>query len=90
MRFTMKHNQRIGVNKKTVIDKAKKAKVDKLRKAIKNIKIPKKIGKIGGKFDFSNLTKLDLKNVDLPDTIEYEKSKGRIHKVRIIPTDREL
>jgi hypothetical protein len=86
----MKHNQRIGVNKKTVIDKAKKAKVDKLRKAIKNIKIPKKIGKIGGKFDFSNLTKLDLKNVDLPDTIEYEKSKGRIHKVRIIPTDREL
>ena len=86
----MKHNQRIGVNKKTVIDKAKKAKVDKLRKAIKNIKIPKKIGKISGKFDFSSLTKLDLKNVDLPDTIEYEKSKGRIHKVRIIPTDREL
>ena len=86
----MKHNQRIGVNKKTVIDKAKKAKVDKLRKAIKNIKIPKKIGKKAGKFDFSSLTKLDLKNVDLPDTIEYEKSKGRIYKVRIIPTDREL
>ena len=83
----MKHNQRIGVNKKTVIDKAKKGKVDRLRKAIKNIKIPKKID---GKFDFSSLTKLDLKNVDLPDTIEYEKSKGRIHKVRIIPTDREL